>query len=389
MKIKLAFFLLVLSSNLLLAQQWIVSHTKLYTEATKQSDSIGVLVRGAAVTLLNNNSSEYVKVIVDNGMEGYVKRSLVRRSLNIADSYDKTTPQPFIENDGLYGSPHLFINAASLRGRTKPSIDSKIGKIFTMGQVVRVNFYPYNTEAWVNVNNYYVQQKYLGKRPVLSQLIIQFDEVPKDSITQRETISQRIYEFLWKSNTHHKIVGLHRCLEMARQLKDEKLIDNLLLDIVCVEEREKPYTFEELHNLEKNKKNYLVLNGLKIYGYQFSLKDLLKAKGKPIEKVKEEEDCCFAGNMLYRYKDAEFIVDEKEGIVEISWISLKSNSYVVNGFRINSKISKKEFVNRLAKLFYYNGLYPDNYDFPFLDYAALVVDFKEEKPYKFNFYSTP
>jgi len=385
----LFFILFIFYSSFLFAQQWIVSHTKLLKEPKQDSDSIGVLVRGAKVKLLHDKNTTYVKVEVDNGMEGYVKSKLIRKSLNVSDTYDSSTPPPFIENDGLYGSPHLFINVASLRGRVKPNLNSKIGKLFTMGEVVRVNFYPYNSEAWVNVNSYYVKQKYLGARPILKELNAQFDEIPKSNVEEREKISRRIYEFLWQNDRHAKLSALERCLESARQLKNEKLIENLLLDVESVKGSENKFSYDELQDLEKNQKNYILLNEHKIQGYEFTLKELLKAKGSPREKVKNEDECCFTGNMRYKYNDAEFVVDEEKKIVEISWISLKSNAYIIDGFVVNSKTSKKEFVKKLARLFYYNGLYPDNYSFPFLEYASIDIVFKNDKPDKFEFFVYP
>ncbi len=375
------------------AQSYIVSPTKLYESASLKAKPLGVLVRGAWVKEVEESKidGKFQKIIVDNTTVGFVLKSLLKKRLSIYDTYDEKGSSPVIENDGHYGAAHMFITVASLRGRTKPSIKAKVGKVFTMGEVVRVNYYPFNPDEWVNVDNYFVQQKYLGKRPILHELYQQFDSIPISDLKERKKIGQRIGEFVWRTGIDTpKNPGLRRYLSVAKQLKDKQLIEKLVLEIEIEKAKtKKQFTYEELQKIDKEK-NYILLNGVRLKGYELSLAELLSIKGKPIRKIKQEEDCCYSGNMRYIYNDGEFIVEETKGVVEIDWFSLKTNSYVVNGFEISSKVIRSEFVKNLASIFYYNGLYPNSYDFVnFLDYATIGINFKKNKPNTFHFFISP
>ncbi|SNR16194.1 SH3 domain-containing protein [Tenacibaculum jejuense] len=379
-------FVFSLCVTSVIAQKFIVSPTKLYSEPSTGATHLGILLRGALVNNIEESdiNQEFVKVTVDNTSTGYVLKSFIRKTLNASDNYTPS-PSPIIENDGIYGSPHMFITVASLRGRLGPSTKTKVGKVFTMGEVARVNYYPYDPEDWVNVGGYFIQQKFLGKRPILEELYKQFDTIPYSNVAERQKIGQRINEFIWNTNVDaSKASGLKRCLSVAKQVNDKNLIKKIVLEITIEEEKKNKLSYAELEKIDKEK-NFLIINGVKVEGYELTLKELLNIKGSPIKKVKEEDDCCFAGTIRYVYKDAEFMVEETKGVAEIIWLSLKTNAYVVNGFKISSKVTRDQFVKKLARIFYYNGHYPNDYGFYFLDYAGIEVTFKNNRPDKFSF----
>lgn len=388
--------LFLLNSFLIHSQLFVVSPTKLYKEPNLKSTQLGLLLRSARVDLLEPSScckktddaKEFVKVRVDNGMEGYVKSSFLKKSLNIHDNYNPS-PKPIIENDGHYGSPHLFITVASLRGRQKPTTKSKVVKKFTMGQPVGIHFYPYNNEAWVKIKECFVQQKFLGARPVIEKLYKKFDDIPKEDVKERFKIGQRLWEFSWNS-TESKIPALQRFLEVAHQLGDKKLIAKTELELLAVKGEEQTLSFEEKASIEKSKKTYLILNGIKLTGYDLSLEKLLKIKGKPQKVIKVEDDCCYVGSLKYVYNDAEFMISKSENIAEIVKIYFsKKNKYVIDGFVIDNNTKESVFVEKFARVFYYNGFSPNMYDFPFLEYATIVLNFKNNKPSIFSFHIWP
>ncbi|WP_159090627.1 SH3 domain-containing protein [Aquimarina aquimarini] len=379
-------FLLFLCARPICAQNiWVVSPTDLYEQPKEEGIVSGILLRDALVEIISENQ-EWAKVKVDNNMIGYVKKRFLVETLNARDQFT-SPPPPIIDQNNQYGSPHLYTQVASLRGREQPSKNAKIGTVFTMGTIVRITFYPCDPEEWVNVGNYFVQQKYLGQKPSMKELYEEFDAIPKSDLKKRKQVGERLVEFSWKSG-ESKIPALERFLEIANQLKDEKQIYTAKLNLKLAKAGEDRVSFEKLHAMGVSESTYLVINGVKFSNYEtLPLSKLIKVMGDPLKILKKEPDCCFSGDQRYQYSNAEFVVDQEKNIAEVDWISLQSdnNAFVINDFVINNKTTEEKFVDSVSKWVEYDGNYPEEYQFYLLEYALINISFKNRKPKRYSF----
>ncbi|WP_282080600.1 SH3 domain-containing protein [Aquimarina algiphila] len=385
-KVTIVFFALFLFGYLGFGQkQWIVSPTELYTAYDTNKKAIGVLLRGAVVEVLSTEQSLWTKVKVDNGMIGFVDSAFIRKALNASDHY-LLSPSPIIENDGHYGSPHLFVQVASLRIRELPSPDAKIVSYFTMGEVAAVDFYPYDPNAWVNVDKGFIQQKYLGARPKLENLYHQFDTISLANRNGRKKIAERLVEFAWNSSGS-KVPALERFLSVAEELGDKKKIGYAKLQIQIAKGLTQTLDYKELEAIGKSEETYIKINGIQFPNYtEVTYSEMLEVLGEPIKIIEGEDDCCYSGNQSYCYDHAEFVVDKQKNLAEIVWIGFKGkgNVFVINGTPIDKNTTEEEFVNLASRWVYYNGKYPNEYDLPFLDYCNIIISFKDGKAEKLS-----
>ncbi|WP_271769827.1 SH3 domain-containing protein [Aquimarina algiphila] len=387
----IVFFALFLFGYLGFGQkQWIVSPTELYTAYDTNKKAIGVLLRGAGVEVLSEEQQPWIKVKVDNGMIGFVDSALIKEGLHISDLYS-LSPPPVIENDGHYGSPHMFVQVASLRIRELPNPDAKIVSYFTMGEVTGIDFYPYDPNAWVKVNKGFVQQKYLGARPKLENLYHQFDTIPIANIKGRKKIAERLVEFAWNTSGS-KVPALERFLSVAEQFGDKKKIEYTKLQIQIAKGLTQTLDYKELEAIGRSEETYIKINGIQFPNYtEVTYSEMLEVLGKPIKIIEEEIDCCYSGNLRYYYDSAEFVVDKKKNLAEVVWIDFKGkgNTFVINGTSIDKDTTEEEFVKLASRWVYYNGRYPNKYDLPFLDYYNIILSFKNGKAEKLSFIVIP
>lgn len=148
---KLLFFLLM--NCLVYGQQrkYISTPTVAYNDE-KQSKAVGIFLRGASIDSYEFLEYKYVyKVYTPHTETIYITDTYnVKDHLNASDDYEKP-PAIIIENDGYYGSPHLFTTVASLKIRELPNSTAPVIGTLLNGTVVPISFYPYNPEAWIPV----------------------------------------------------------------------------------------------------------------------------------------------------------------------------------------------------------------------------------------------
>jgi len=367
---------------------WIVSPTYLYENPKEEiTERLGLLVRGAEVKILSSDiAATWIKVKVDNNQEGYILSRFVKNRLNSKDEYE-ISPAPIIENDGYRGDPHMFIIVATLKGRSEPNQNANVKKIFTTGEAVSVDFYPFSENEWVNVGGeVYVQQKYLGERPIFEDYVAQFNNYENDDIQNRKKIAERAYELAWNSNKDIEKAN-EMLLSVANYEKNEQLIKKLKLESLIHKNR------IDIHEEENVNKSLEVLINNEVFQHtdkRFS--ELKNELGKAKTTIKIEEDCCYAGDTKYIYDEGEIVVDEENNYYEIASLNLQHYNVklLINGFELDAKTTEKAFIESSHAINYYSGLDPNQYHLDIgVEWAAFIIDFKNGFPNELNIFVYP
>ncbi len=366
---------------------WIINDTKLFEEPSTETKFYGYFRYGAEVKIIQDLKNGWLKVQSDNFTIGFVKKELIRTTMNGNDKIIEDPSNPIIKGgDAYYGGNHLFVRVAGLKARSKPDKMSSVREILTNGDAVSVDYYPVNPEEWVNIGNNFdskyskfVLAKFLGKRPVYEDLLTQFDQLPKSNITERKSIGERLVELTWNSSDINELPALERYLEVAKQLNDEKLIANTEFNILIAKNinRNLDLDFEFID--AKIKKSYFEINGLKFDGAMISYSDLLKKFGKPTKIESIEDECgIYLSNILYHYSDFIISVDEDNNKAELVETFFKPTTkfYFDAKSIINQQISEKDFILKFGNYLNYSFKNPHFYNIP-LDAGHYSICFKD------------
>ena len=385
---KFFFIYLFLFTNIFSIAQdryWIINDTKLFEEPSTKSKFYGYFRYGAEVKIIEDLKNGWLKVQSDNFTIGFVKKELIRTTMNGNDKIIEDPSNPIIKGgDSYYGGNHLFVMVAGLKARSKPDKTASIREVLTNGDAVSVSYFPVNKEEWVNIgygfeprSAKFVLAKYLGKRPVYEDLLAQFDELPKTDIANRKIIGERLVELSWNSGETNDLPALERYLEVAKQLNDEKLIADTEFNILIAKNIKNEIDFVFID--EKMQKAYFEINGFKFDGTMISVSDLEKKFGKPNKIETIEDDCeTYLSNLLFHYPDFIISVDKENNKAELVETFFKPNTKFVIDSKsiINQQISEKDFILKYGNFLNYNFKNPHYYHIP-LDSGQFVIYFKE------------
>lgn len=398
---KLIFIYLFLFTNVFSIAQdryWIINDTKLFSKPSTESKFYGYFRYGAEVKIIEDLKNGWLKVQSDNFTVGFVKKELIRTTMNGNDKIIQDPSNPIIKGgDAYYGGNHLFVTVAGLKARSKPYKLASVREILTNGDAVSVSYFPVNKEEWVNIGYgfeanaaKFVLAKYLGKRPVYEDLLAQFDKLPKTDVANRKTIGERLVELTWNSGDINELPALERYLEVAKQLNDEKLITDTEFNILIAKNigLHTDLNFKLLQ--EKIESSYFEINGFKFDNTAISFTDLIKKFGKP-SKIENVEDECgvYLSNALYHYSDFIISVEQKTNKAELVEIFFKLNTkfYFDSKSIFSQQISEKDFILKYGQYLEYSFKNPHFYNIPF-DSGFYSIYFKDGVLYsiEINYY---
>ncbi|MCH5720639.1 SH3 domain-containing protein [Niabella hibiscisoli] len=120
-----------------------------------KAKAIGVYARGGMATELKKFNNGWSEILVENGEKGYILSRLLASSLNANDSYEKD-PADFVlpgDADAEYGSPHLFVTAASVKARAIFAKSKPILKVYRTNEPVSVSYIPYDENKLVKIGD--------------------------------------------------------------------------------------------------------------------------------------------------------------------------------------------------------------------------------------------
>jgi hypothetical protein len=348
--------------------------------------------------IIDDLKNGWLKVQSDNFTIGFVKKELIRTTMNGNDKIIEDTSNPIIKGgDAYYGGNHLFVTVAGLKARSEPNKGAFIKEILTNGDAVSVDYYPVNPEEWVNIGtnfeskySKFVLAKFLGKRPVYEDLLTQFDQLQKSNIAERKTIGERLVELTWNSGDINELPALERYLEVAKQLNDEKLIKDTEFNILIAKNIVLHSNLDFKLLQEKIQSSYFEIHGFKFDNTAISYTDLLKKFGKP-SKIENVEDECgvYLSNVLFHYLDFIISVDQETNKAELVEIFFKPNTkfYFDAHSIFSQQISEKDFILKYGQYLEYSFKNPHFYNISF-DSGFYSIYFKDGVLYsiEINYY---
>lgn len=393
-------FLFLFTNVFSIAQDryWIINDTKLFEKPSTESKFYGYFRYGAEVKIIEDLKNGWLKVQSDNFTIGFVKKELIRTTMNGNDKIIEDPSNPIIKGgDAYYGGNHLFVTVAGLNARSEPNKGASIKEILTNGDAVSVDYYPINPEEWVNIGtnfeskySKFVLAKFLGKRPVYEDLLIQFDQLQKSNIAERKTIGERLVELTWNSGDINELPALERYLEVAKQLNDEKLIKDTEFNILIAKNLVLHSDLDFKLLQEKIQSSYFEIHGFKFDNTAISYTDLLKKFGKPLKIENVEDECgIYLSNVLYHYSDFIISVDQENNKAELVETFFKPNTkfYFDSKSIFSQQISEKDFILKYGQYLEYSFKNPHFYNISF-DSGFYSIYFKDGVLYsiEINYY---
>ena len=386
---KILFFLLM--NFLVYGQQrkYISTPTVAYNNE-KQSKAVGIFLRGASIDSYEFLEDKYVyKVYTPHTGTVYITDTYnVKDHLNASDEYEKS-PAIIVEDDGYYGSPHLFTTVASLKIRELPNSAAPVVGILLNGTVVPITYYPYNAEEWISVDvdgkKGYIPVKYVGKRPELSDLKNQYKKA--ETLEEQKKFAERILELGWNSNPDENEVALRLYAEFASKNNQKDVAEICSLQADALKHRPRESFSLPSQLIEEKKFGFTVNNLLEPKnGFQ---KDFLVAQlGKLTTKTEAYDDCSLNENEhLVSFGTCETIAHRTNKTYHLREVTTEQGGgFKIKNIFLNSTTTEAEFLKTAKGLISSINIQSQSYYISNDEYMVYEFQFKNGKLFRIAAY---
>lgn len=381
-KLIVLFLLATLSVN---AQRKYISTPTVAYNNEKGSKAVGIFLRGAQIDSYEFLQDKYVyKVYTPHTETIYITDTYnVKDRLNASDDYEKS-PAVIIENDGYYGSPHLFTTVASLKIRELPNSSSAVVENILNGTPVPIYYYPYNNEAWIPVQiddkKGYIPVKYVGKRPDLTNLKKEYKKAL--TLEDQKKFAERILELGWSSNANENEAALRLYAEFASKTNQPQVAQICLLQADVLKNIPKD-DFNLPIKLQKEKQFCFTLNNEVEPEKGFKKSFLETNLGKIKEQYTNLDDCALSDyetNVFFN--SVECIGHDVNKTYHIrSMEMVNNNGFKLKNINLNNTTTPTEFlkagmglissINPLTNSYYISN-----------DYMTYEFHFKNDRLFK-------
>jgi len=352
MKLKIFLFLFVFTTLLFSQEQkYLNNDTRLYTKANSDSEFIGFFKVNAQVQLISKYNDNWYFVKADNNNTGYVLTKYLsdKYTSNPTEAEDKENP--ILRGDQYYGSYHMFINVASLRARGLPNATGPIVSALTTGEAVPVKYIPLDEDDWVFISSgRYIQKKYLGERPVFSELLNLFDSFETDNINDRKKIAERLVQLAWNGETENLPQAYNIYYNVAKQLKDIALIEDIETKLILVNGLTTKKPYQETEAFIENAD--FIIRGVNVENHFIKLNELVKVYGEPTKIDLISDECgVYYSETFYTYPNMVLSVNKEENLADLYTVFINPN----NSFKIDDdhiithNTSERDFLIKYAQ----------------------------------------
>ncbi|MCO7724691.1 SH3 domain-containing protein [Myroides odoratimimus] len=330
------------------SQLYVSTPTVAYNDANGTTQ-IGVYTRGAYLENIEKINKDVFKVTNAYAEETYILDiNNLKKTLSAEDT-SEASPNPIIDFDDYYGSPHLFTTVGGLKVRKAPNHQAEVLETLYTGTPLAIDYYPYDKEAWVKVshlgNTGYIPVKYLGKRPNLNNLITNYKKAtdPKD----QKRFIQRIVELGWNSSQDETALALGVFAEYAdKNNRPEKAtIARLQAEVLKVSPNNEEIA-DKIENMLNQQLFGFTLNNVLEPRKGFSLATLEKSLGKIKESYSNLDDCAlgdYESNIIFH--TAECIGHDVNKTYKLRIIEIKNDAgFKINNSIVNENTTEKEFL---------------------------------------------
>ncbi|MCC9043151.1 SH3 domain-containing protein [Myroides sp. M-43] len=328
-------------------QLYVTTPTVAYDDANG-STQIGVYVRGAYLENIEKINKDVFKITTENLGITYILDGKNLKTITSSEDEIEKSPSPIIDFDDYYGSPHLFTLVGGLKVRTAPNHQAETLGVLYNGTPVGINYYPYDKEAWIkitfNEGQGYIPVKYLGKRPILNNLITNYKKAtdPKE----QKRLVQRIVELGWNSTDEEAAKALLVFADFAeRNGQPEKAtIARLQSEVLKASPEEEMY--DKILAMVSKKQLGFTLNNVIEPTKGFSLATLEKAFGRIKESYSNLDDCAldnYESNI--KFNNAECIGHDVNKTYTLRIVNIANGAgFKINNSILNENTTEKEFL---------------------------------------------
>jgi len=368
--------------------------TALYAAPELGARTIGLFARGGVI--FNPRpavEAGWLQAQAEDGTTGFVRAEYFRKTLNARDTF-APDPAPIIPGgDGIWGGPHLFVRAASVKGRSAPSAAASARKIYHVNDPVSVHYLPHNPDGWVRVEGHfandeatYIQRKFLGPRLRPDSVLGVYDALPKSDLAARRSWAERFLELAWKEDLTTRIAALERFIALAKETGDEAAATRAGFELRMTRAMQNPLSPEELakpaiaRTLRYELGGY-ASNGSIPYAQLSRIRGGHKTRRDSLPECGAEADAriLFPTLALWGMDDSQ--------MAYLDWIDLSApgNSVSYAGFRIHASTREEEFVQALGRYFSVRWTEePHVYYFGVGEGQAFLITFRDGKPLRYE-----
>ena len=137
----------------------------LYAKPDIKSKKIGAFIPGATISLVKKEN-EFWDIKVNLVTEGYILEKNIAEEEREIDYESDILPELDELDKDENGTPLLYVNAASLRGRKEPNTNSWIVTVLKTNDPFYIDFLPFGDGKWISYGTlgYYVKKDFLGNK---------------------------------------------------------------------------------------------------------------------------------------------------------------------------------------------------------------------------------
>lgn len=380
---------------------YIISTSKVYDMPSQKGKAIGVYARGGMATELKKFNNGWSEILVENGEKAYIPSRFLVSSLNAKDSYEKD-PDDFVlpgEADAEYGSPHLFITAASVKARAIFAKNKPVARIYRANEPVGVGYLPYDENKLVKIGGgafagdrsgwLFTQRKFLGRKLDFGKTVSEYNALSKTDTAKRKMLAERIYEMSWRESKSNNLQGIQLFRNYQKeagnhQLHQQLAFEEFLLKATQDAGKENSSAFEDapIRFTVLNKMLPLNLSEKDILDIPLSRKIITNGTGYPECGVEVTKEYAFDHFKVYHSQ-----TEKLTYLPEIRFHK-KEIAVTVAGFTIDGETTEEAFLKKLGRFVHYDWLEKPHVYYISGDGDALALTFKNGKAvlYEYWFY---
>jgi len=368
--------------------------TKLLASPGDQAAVLGVLCTEASITVLDSTKTTY-KIRVSNGDIGYIERQPLTKAMYGKRSAGEPEQYFYRGPEGQQG-PHLYVQAAELRVRNKPSVEGGIVRRARLNEHTSLDYYPLYTDAWVYIGDHfherpeYIQVKFLGQELTYQQLLAAYQQVKGKDREGEWNAALRLREIAWTSGTlAETIQALAYFKESAVRMEQQHpKIDIDFEQFLAAKLRNLDY--EKYEKALAKLDMHFEVQGQALWDGKITDKQATMLHLTKVDDIPDSPECGWEPTYFYQSPQLILAFEElynAKGKIRGSIYSLfftEDQALILGAEKIDANYTEKEFVNKFGHLLTVDWIgTPHYYRIANGDAGFFEIVFKNGKPFSF------
>lgn len=355
---------------------------------------LGILCTEASITVLDSTHTHY-KIRVSNGDVGYIAKQPLATGMFGKRSAGEPSQYFYRGQEGHQG-PHLYVQAAELRVRNRPSVEGGIVRKARLNEHTSLDYYPLYKDGWVYVGDHfherpaYIQAKYLGMELTYDQLLKAYLDVKGKDIAEELNAAGRLREIGWSGTKEEMLQALHYYKESwERSGQTNPKVD---IDFELFLASKLQNLGYEVYEKEMRKLNlHYLLQGTRLWDGKMTDKQALALNLSKVKDIPDSPECGW--EPLYFYQSPDLILAFEENYPErnkmvgsvYSMTFIERQALVLGKEIIDGSYSEREFISKFGHLLSVDWTdNPHHYRIANGDAGFFAITFKNGVPVAFE-----